>query len=73
MNYHDGSQSLHNTNVLRGKVGTFVPSHNMDVVAIKKMRNLIVQLVFIINQIKPKKCAENVYLAYVRKENLMKI
>ena len=31
------------------------------------------QLVFITKLIKPEKCAENVYLAYVKKENLLKI
>ena len=45
----------------------FAPSHNIDMVAIKNTQKLIVQLVFIIKQIKPEKCAENVYLAYHRK------
>ena len=60
-------------NVLRDKVGTFCPSHNIDVVAIKNVQNLIVKLEFIIKQIKLEKCSEHVYLAYVRKENLLKI
>ena len=72
-NDHDGSQSLQNMNVLRDKIGTFFPSHNINLVAIKNVQNLIVQLVFIIKQIQPEKCAENVCLAYVRKENLLKI
>ena len=54
------------------KQALFVPSHNIDMVAIKNAQNLIMQLVFIIKQINPEKCAENVYLAYVRKENLLK-
>ena len=59
-------------NMFRTKQALFVPSH-INMVTIKNALNLMMQLGFIIKHINPEKCAENVFLAYVRKENQLTI
>ena len=72
-NDRDRSQSLHNMNVLRNKVGTFCPFSQHKRGCYKKCAKFNHAACIHHKQIKPEKCAENVYLAYVRKKNMLKI